>query len=251
MKQHPMTTPIEEPLEVILKPCRLCGDLVPVVLPGPNGLFREDIERLAAFVVHNHCQDANEAAKFAAITLAKVEKRLEQWKTICPEEFRKVLESGGRGYNAARLSKMLEWQFNAKGLFVVGQTRQCKTRFTYHLLFREYQAGKTVGAWLHSDLRRELSAIAAGSSEGLDKFLRRLLTLEILFIDDLGKGRATPASEESFFAIVDGRARACLPTFYTANKGSLEHFLAGLTEEYRAPLSARIEETTQKLEFKH
>ncbi len=243
----PETTP---ETEVIAVPCRICGKAVGVEIPGESSPYRKIIENLLSLAVHSGCRELEMLrVKAEAATDRELEKR-KQWERICPPEFRKALDSTRHGCDVARLEALLEqWEYGEMGLFITGPTRLCKTRFMFQLLAREFGAGRTVSAWLHSDLRNTLTALAASEQKVLEELLRSLVGVDILFIDDLGKGRATPAAEEAFFTIIDRRGSACKPTMFTSNVSRTEA-LASISEAYRAPLAARLEEKTTLIEWR-
>lgn len=227
--------------------CTKCGKPVLLVLPGEDNPHRALFEQLArSMAVHDHCADKARADSKAAEIVEQAKLRLSRWHTICPEEFRKPLNVKESGYNKARLDAILAWRFGPIGLRVIGKSGKCKTRFMFKLLEREFHAGKKVGAWAHGDLRAQLSALASGDSASVVEFLTQLVKLDILLIDDLGKGRRTPAAEEHFYTLIAGRARENRPTHYTSNV-PLETFGAQLSEEYREPTIRRIEETTTEI----
>lgn len=237
------------PPEIVTVPCKICKQPVQVQLPHEDNMFRDFAERALKAATHSECLEKLDKAAMAARIIAETNSRLETWEHICPEEFRKPIDPSKKGYNATRHSKVMQWVFGEMGLRIIGETRKCKTRFVYQLLHREWKEEREVGAWMHGDLRRELSALGAGNSELLKVFVNRLVALDILFVDDLGKGRATPASEEAFFAIVDARAKHCRPTLFTMNM-LMRDFAAACSIEYREPLICRIEEKTILIEFK-
>ncbi len=234
--------------EVIFPPCQICGKPMQLVVPHEDGHFRADIERLAKFAVHDDCYDQNELNTLAAKILREDESRYSSWETLCPPEFQKEINAKSPGYNEHRLNRVLGWTFGERGLLLRGPSGRCKTRFTYQLLAREHLAGRKIAAYMHSDLRRTVSALAGSNSSDLARFVIKLVTVELLFIDDLGKGKPTPTADESLFSIIDGRNRSCKPTFYTMN-GTKETLGACITEEYREPIITRITEKTEEIVF--
>ena len=146
-----------------------------------------------------------------------------------------------------RLHEVMDWKFGEKGLFVWSRTGKCKTRFMFKMLEHEHKAGRSIGAWAHGDLRARMTEIASGEGS-LPKFINALLKLDILLVDDLGKGRQTPAAEEAFFALIDGRARMCRPTLFTSN-APLPEAKKAFSAEYQEPLYRRIHDKTAELNW--
>jgi len=233
--------------EQVVYACTKCGKPILIVLPGEDSPYRKMFESLArSTAVHNECADRIRAERRSANILAVTKENLARWHTICPNEFQKPLNVKEKGYNDARLKKILSWQFGPIGLRVIGPSGKCKTRFMFQLLEREFNAGRKVGAWAHGDLRAQISALASGDSAAVVAFLTELVRLDILLIDDLGKGRCTPAAEEHIYTLIAGRARENRPTHYTANV-TIEEFSLQLSSEYREPTTRRIVETTTEL----
>jgi DNA replication protein DnaC len=72
--------------------------------------------------------------------------------------------------------------------------------------------------------------------------------VQILFLDDLGKGRSTPASEEAFFELLNVRLVKCLPTLFTTDL-AVERIEAGFSDEYSRGILRRILERVDLIEF--
>ena len=239
----------EEESEVVATTCKLCGKPVGILLPHEDNEFRPHFERLLKMAVHDVCLDKFRANQMAVKVLAAEQARMAAWETICPQEFRKELNTRKKGFNQDKLDAVMRWKFKEVGLRLEGKSGLCKTRFMFKLLEREHQEGRKVGAWMHAEMRAAVTAMAAGDQSGLNQFLNTLLKLDILFIDDLGKGRRTPASEEIIYAIIDGRAKLCRPVMFTSNL-PLKMILETFGEDYREPLLRRIEDKTTLIEFK-
>lgn len=238
-----------EEFELFQVECRLCGGPLMIMLPPEGHEYRGLMERLACrTATHDACAKSQIARQKAEKIITHQKAQLETWQGICPEEFRKTLDTSKRGYNQARYGMVMAWQFGEIGLRLIGPSGKCKTRFCYQLLGRELRAGRTVAGIMHGEFRSKISALAFSSSQHAFDFTQTLIKVDLLLIDDLGKGRATPAAEEAFYALVDGRNRKCRPTLYTMNT-DLETFLGTCSEEYRQPLLRRIEDRTKLIEF--
>lgn len=250
--QRKFRAPQDHPvkMEQILVKCRICRKVVALSVPEEGEEFSDVLRRTASRVIHQDCLVKERAREKAKQILRDEEEKLQAWATICPGEFRKKLDPTARGFNLAKLKMVLGWEYgDEKGLRIVGPSGLCKTRFLCQLFGREFRAGRTMGIYMHGDLRRQLTCLAASDSKALAVFVDTLIALEMLAIDDLGKGRSTPTAEEALFAIVDGRAKHCRPTFFTLNT-SMEVFANQLSEEYRVPLVRRIEDKTTLLQFR-
>lgn len=235
--------------EVVAVRCKLCGKPVGVLLPAEGNEFRAQIERQTKAAVHTACLENFRDRKTAKALLAHEQAQMSAWEGICPKEFRKPLVSKKKGYDKDLLDDVLKWKAGEIGLRIEGKSGLCKTRFMFKLLEREHQGGRKVGAWMHAELRALVTALAAGDQAGLNQFLNTVLKLDILFLDDLGKGRRTPASEEVIYAIIDGRSKLCRPVMFTSNL-PLKEIIKTFGEDYQEPLLRRIEDKTTLIQFK-
>ncbi len=207
-------------------PCKICK--APVTVNIPSGSYRHDVEKLLPLATHNRCYDQKVNAQKAAQMFVDEKARLESWQAICPPEYRKALNWEKPKSNRDIYKSIMDWKFGPKGLLVTGATGYCKTRFVYKLLEREYLAGRKVQAYTHPEWRRMTSQFAESDMRAAGRFIAMLSKLDILFIDDLGKGRITPATEEAFEDLIDARAKFNRPTFFTTNctKDSLLNMLS-------------------------
>lgn len=234
--------------EVIFKSCRICGKQMQIVVPDEDNFLRNDIERVSNFAAHDECIARMRNNRLAARMMSDDEARSSSWEYLCPPEFQKELNPKAPGFHKGRLDRILGWRYGETGLLVRGPTHRCKTRFIYQLLYREHLAGRKVMSYLHSDFRRTISALASSSGSDLARFVIKLVETEILFLDDLGKGKSTPTADESLFSLIDGRNRACRPTLFTMN-GTLDTLAANISLEYREPLLSRIRAKTEEIVF--
>lgn len=237
--------------EIVPIPCRICKQPVATVLPPDDSPFRASLERVARSplgVVHNACLDSQKAIAVAADILARENARLCSWRTLCPPEFQKPIDWKYRSANRTNLNKILAWTFGEQGLLVNGGNGLCKTRFVWRLLEREWNAGRTIAAHTHGHLRQTISTLMASDQVRALSFVESVSKVEILFIDDLGKGRPTPASEEAFFDVLDFRMRNCRPTLFTTNL-SVEALDQHFSEAFAGSLQRRIIDRCQLLEF--
>jgi DNA replication protein DnaC len=105
-----------------------------------------------------------------------------------------------------------------------------------------------MNALTHTEFRRICSTLAFADIKKAADWIVSLAKVQILFIDDLGKGRSTPASEEGFFDLLDARYKSNLPTLYTSNMEPAQ-IEAGFTEGYGPGLIRRVLDTTKQIEF--
>lgn len=143
-----------------------------------------------------------------------------QWAALCPVEFRTTTEGGKTEIarlerEAPKIHQLTAWAFGARGLIIRGKTRRCKTRSTWRLLRRLWVDRKSIIALTAARFDRECRDAAGNFT--LSAWFDRLANVDVLFVDDLGKAEWTPATEASWFDLVDQRTRENRPIIITTN----------------------------------
>lgn len=241
--------PNEPETEPVPVPCLICGQPVVLNLPPEGDMFRDAWERTARKnAVHDACQDRQRLKLESAKILEAENHKLSSWQAFCPDEFKKNLDPKFHGYNAANFNKVMGWRYGERGLRVSGQAGRCKTRFIWKLLEREWQAGRSMTAHTHAHFRQTVTALAASDQRQLLTFVASCAAPDILFLDDLGKGRSTPAAEEIMFDLLDSRMAHCRPTLFTYDM-QLDAIEAQITQAYQQGFMRRVLEKTDLVEF--
>lgn len=80
-------------------------------------------------------------------------------------------------------------------------------------------------------------------------WLDKLREVDVLLIDDLGKGKLSAAVASEMFALIDHRHVNQMVTIWTSNS-SPEQIAAGMSEDIGAPFAGRINESSQIFHFK-
>jgi hypothetical protein len=137
----------------------------------------------------------------------------------------------------------MAWYYGPRGLLVMGPPGSCKTRFVWKLLKCEWDAGRTIRALGHTKFRIDASALAAADSARFKVWVDDLCKAQIFFLDDLGKGRATPLSEECLHGILEVRTQRNLPTLFTSN------YVIEKKDSYEDGLERRIIEFVEPIQF--
>lgn len=152
---------------------------------------------------------------------------------------------------AHRLSGEFPW------IGFVGMTGRCKSRMAYlyatellksltdtdlpsFAFVSSYEINDAVGRLYGSDFEEK------GKARDL---LDRFREVDVLLIDDLGKGRLTPAVASELFALIDHRHSHLLRTIWTSNSPP-EVIAAGLPDDMAGPFVGRILESSKIFTFK-
>ena len=175
--------------------------------------------------------------------------RLSEWVALCPREFR-TRDEGGFS-NLARMDdeapnwrKVLDWRYGNRGLLIRGDTGHCKTRAIWRVLHKLFLERKSIVALTAARFDRQCRD--AGGNFTLSAWFDRLASVDALFVDDLGKGAWTQATEAQFFDLVDTRTREGLPLLVTSNDNGAT--LADRLSEGRAePLIRRLRDYCEML----
>lgn len=168
--------------------------------------------------------------------------RLDEWVALCPREFRTREEAGNTDIarmdsEAPNWRKLLEWQFGDRGLLVRGESGRCKTRAMWRLIRQLFLARKSVIAMTAARFDRECRDV--GGNFNLTTWFDRLASVDALFIDDLGKGAWTQATEAQFFDLVETRTRDGMPMLVTSNDNGAT-LAARLSDGRAEPLIRRL-----------
>jgi DNA replication protein DnaC len=128
-----------------------------------------------------------------------------------------------------------------------GSTGTGKTRAMWRLLRRLFDEGRSIEALTAGEFGRSY-ADAAGQYRA-SAWFERLAAVDVLFVDDLGKGCWSEAVRAVFFDLIDKRTRFGRPVLITTNDTGPE-----LSERMRDvnlgdPLVRRLREFCEVLKF--
>ena len=182
----------------------------------------------------------------------KRESRLGEWVRLCPLEFRLPCEAGGK----TKLSRMdsdvpgwrrvLDWNFGNRGLLVRGETGRCKTRAMWRLLRKLFEERKKIVVLTAAQFDRQCRD--AGGNFTLSEWFNELATVDVLFLDDLGKANWTQGTEAQIFDLVDTRTRNGRPILATTNDTGAS-LTARLSADRGGPLIRRLRDYCDSLVF--
>lgn len=216
------------PIELIPKICDPCS----------REIEREAEEKIAAAAEQRRLLDKRA--------------REEAWSAFCPKEYRLTTEDGGATdivqleMKAPRLKDVLAWKLGSQGLIVRGETGKCKTRALWRLMRKLWLDNLRLAALTAGQFDRQCRD--AGGNFTLTKWFDHLAKVDVFFLDDLGKASWTPATEATWFDLVDERTREHRPILVTTND-SAKSLAARMSENRAEPLVRRLRDYCQSIEF--
>lgn len=206
------------------------------------------LERLSMVTVHDDCYDKVQSEGRRAVVETEVQGRKSQWYDICPIEFRKVIDWSNPRAKRHNYDAVYGWTPTHKGFIVTGATGLCKTRFVMKMLARHFVDGTSVVMVTHADFRHSVGNLMMTDTAKFRQMMDGMMKSDVLFMDDLGNGKFTPAVEEAFEAILNERTRQNRPCLFTCNVG-MDALAATLSDERRAPIIRRIVEFCDEIKF--
>jgi DNA replication protein DnaC len=122
--------------------------------------------------------------------------------------------------NADLARQVLGWEYSPKGIGIRGRSGSQKTRCAVALLLKIKMKGKSVYFLKATDISKYAASQFSNEKEmqsEAHRAIRSAHTCQLLLIDDIGKGRLSPAAEELLYDILDKRSEKQLPIIWTAN----------------------------------
>jgi DNA replication protein DnaC len=145
--------------------------------------------------------------------------------------------------NANLVRAIDAWEYNTIGLGFTGESGAGKTRSAILLLQRFH---KTHSFYFLKATRLTQFASEKFSDEPRERLNAKqtigiCLNCKILLLDDIGKGRLTPAAEELLFDMIDTRSERGLPIIWTSNANSRD-MLSMFSQDRGTPILRRLVE---------
>ena len=200
-------------------------------------------------VVCRKCLAAWRSFEFADAQDKQVDTAQRRYQAICPPELLDDPTDWQRLPDQVAANKVVSWAYSPRGVLAHGITGLGKTRAMWALIKRQFDAGRIVVAYDGIDLGREISAKTSDDSADFLRWVRVMERHEILYIDDLGKGRMTRAHAAELFGIIKHRTEQQRPTFISTN--TLGETLANmLGPDVGPPMRRRLTEDFECIPFK-
>lgn len=141
--------------------------------------------------------------------------RKREFNSICPSQYREI-DFNKLPCSRECVDKVYQWFYTGgRGLILHGDYRSGKTRLAWHIVKREFMANRSLKYFFSTVFTDKASEAHAECKAS--RFYEDLKRPDILFIDDLGKGRITHRAAESLFSVIDFRISEGKPTIMTTN----------------------------------
>ena len=168
-----------------------------------------------------------------------------EWLESCPPLFR---QTDPARLPQKALAEVLAWKYSPRGLILYGPTGTGKTRAAFLLLHHlALNDNRSAEVFLAGDFERAV-AVYFGPKGDPDRWLRSLRAVDVLFLDDLGKGKLTERAEAELFNLIDMRAAHLKPIIATTNFTGLA-LASRVSPDRGPPLLRRLREFCQQVEF--
>lgn len=234
------------------KTCKDCGQQFTIEY-DPDALFARVLARVTeAVCICEKCgiaakkideeREANERREHI------LKERIRAFEKLCPPEFRQPLDHRLPKAALPHVDSVVGWEFNPKGLLLMGQTARAKTRLVWQLLRRLYIDEKRSLSVFDSTRSFDLLCADAFLNGTARQWVEEQCAVDVLFLDDIEKMKFTERPEVELFRIIDHRSKWWLPTIITTNAtgAGLE---AKMTENRGAPLVRRLREFCTIINF--
>jgi len=207
-------------------------------MPYPEESAEHRAERLAQAE-----QNAADAEMKRTLDAAKAHESA--WAATCPPIYRET--DIDRLPDISACMRVLAWQYGERGMILTGDSRAGKTRSCWLLLRGLFDGGRTIRAfdgigWF----------FAVGSAfrdmEHAERWLDSLTRVDVLFFDDIFRGRMTDAQDMALWGVIERRMASRKPMIVTTNA-------TGASLEARCgpsviPIIARLRECCEVVTFK-
>jgi DNA replication protein DnaC len=148
-------------------------------------------------------------------------------------------------YDKAASAIVTGWRYGRKGLILYGPSGAGKTRSAWLLLRRLFDEGRKIAAF---DGFAWFAAVSSAfrDMEQAESWMGRLCAVDIVFLDDIFRGKLTDAQDLALWALVERRAANGKPLIVTAN--ATPGLLVGATPQIE-PIIRRIKEFCEPVAF--
>lgn len=197
----------------------------------------------------DRCITAHERQQADERLLAERDRVEEAWNRICPPLYRDT-DPDRLPCSRECVNRVMAWNYNPRGILLHGQTDLGKTRLAFALCrVIHFTDRRKVLAISSIKFGLEVSAAFSDSAAKAQALLTRLATVDLLFLDDVGKARLTERVEEAFFHVIEERCSHLLPIIATTNMTG-ETIAHAMSDDRSAPFVRRLRKFNEPIHIK-
>lgn len=147
-----------------------------------------------------------------------LDERMAIWETVCPSQYR---ENNVDIIDKSCFTSVTSWDLGPMGLMCTGASRMGKTTSCWHLLHKLYVLkGIQFEALSEPEFAQKCQEM--GRARGLDSWLKKLSSVPILFLDDIGHAATSSGYLSQLYIVVENRTKWKKPIISTTQFSSAE-----------------------------
>jgi len=182
-----------------------------------------------------HCQNCRERAEKRSEGQGEHTKKSRDWDDICPPCYQNFDIDALPEKSRPVAHEVLKWEYGPKGIGLIGPSRGGKTFILSALVGRLYEEGKSV----HIPTSVEFAYAVGSTGDSREKMIEKCKSVDILYIDDIGKEKITERVESDLYMIIEHRRRYFRPMFTTVNSTG-DELAAKMSDDGGNPIINRL-----------
>lgn len=222
-------------------PCRECGNdsgWNQELIDSP--LFRGNVE----VAVCDPCVEEFQSKQTEERNLPRVDMTIEPFERLVPSGYQHSVISKLPLTAQNALPEIMKWSpLRTKGLYIMGASRQGKTRSLCMLLKQLHDQGRKFKVFFAGDFHTQL--IDAKRSPFFKSWRSEIISVPILAIDDLFAEKMSPTTQAGLFEIIEARMARQLPLLCTTQVKRTDALKAFDDPERGNALLLRLKETCE------
>jgi hypothetical protein len=166
------------------------------------------------------------------------------WQAICPAAYR---DTDVKRIPAPFLKVLDSWEYGSRGVGLIGQAGERKTRTAFKILEKQHFAGvpcMAVTSTRFAKLATDQFCEDVQSRLMARDQINKLGTVKLVLFDDVGKHKMTDRVELEFFDLMETRTSNLLPIIWTANAKGRE-LVAMMSPDRGKPIVRRLAEFSE------